>query len=91
MPEDTTVPPPPAFKFSIEGINGPGPDWRTDAAKAALARIGGASGVAQAQAQAAVEQVVVLHSIRRILLVTSVVIPLVLLAISIILLAVAPS
>ncbi len=87
MPEDTT----PAFKFSIEGINGPGPDWRVPPAKAALARIASSSDVAQAQAQAAVEQVVVLHSIRRILIWTAVVIPAAVLVLAVILLVVTPA
>ncbi|ATE55978.1 hypothetical protein CNX65_24110 [Actinosynnema pretiosum] len=53
-----------------------GPTWASDPAGHALLRINRAGGPAEATAQAAAEAVLVLHSIRRILLWTAVLLPL---------------
>jgi hypothetical protein len=63
--------------------------WTTDNAKASLKRISSASTVDRANAQAVTEAVVLLHSIRRILMWTAVIIPLLLLAAGIVLMVVA--
>ncbi|XVS61714.1 hypothetical protein ACQPYE_25860 [Actinosynnema sp. CA-299493] len=54
-----------------------GPSWSHDAAANSLKRIKAAGTPEQATAQAAVEAVMVLHSIRRILIWTAVIVPLV--------------
>ncbi|MEV6607930.1 hypothetical protein [Kutzneria sp. NPDC051319] len=69
----------------MDGKLGYGASWSTDNVKASLTRISSSSSVEQAQAQASVEAVVLLHSIRRILMWTAVIIPLLLVAAGIIL------
>jgi Na+/alanine symporter len=60
---------------------GSGPSWQTKYVTDAVQRIESATSVATASVQALAEQVVVLHSIRRILMWTLVLIPLVAIAI----------
>lgn len=80
--------PEPAFqpaKTTIDGLR-EGPSWSSAFAKKSLKRIEGATTVEAALAQALTEQVILLHSIRRILIWTLVLIPAILTAIGIILL-----
>jgi hypothetical protein len=65
---------------------GNGPSWRTTYVTRAVERIEQAPTVDAAAVQALTEQVVVLHSIRRILIWTLVLVPLILTALGIILL-----
>ncbi|MBB5953997.1 hypothetical protein FHS29_000567 [Saccharothrix tamanrassetensis] len=72
------------FKNPHSGA-GTGPAWTTDYVHASIHRIRSSPTVEQAIAQAAVEQVVVLHSIRRLLVWTLVIIPTLALALGIVL------
>lgn len=69
----------------MDGELGYGASWSTDNVKASLKRISSSSSIDQAQAQATVEAVVLLHSIRRILMWTAVIIPLLLVTAGVIL------
>ena len=59
---------------------GSGPSWSTDHVKASLTRISTAATADQANTQAVTEAVVLLHSLRRILIWTVVIVPLILVA-----------
>lgn len=89
MSEETAVPvfEPVGYKQADQAS---GPAWHTDSVRATLKRIRNAPDAASVQAQVTTEAVVLLHSIRRILIWTAVVIPVALLAVAIILLATAP-
>lgn len=63
-----------------------GPPWHTDIVQASLGRISSAPTLEAAHVQAATEQVVLLHSIRRILVWTLILLPVILTAIGIIVL-----
>lgn len=83
---DSTEPTRKIRKAHTEGV-GDGPSWRTSFVKWSLERIEKAATSEAAATQALVEQVVILHSIRRILIWTLVLLPLTLTAIIVILLA----
>lgn len=84
MTADSTEPTWKLRKSDTEGV-GDGPSWRTQHVKHALQRIEKAPTLDMAATQALTEQVVVLHSIRRILIWTLVLVPLILTALGIIL------
>lgn len=91
MSEDTQTPPPafePLISGNIDGV-GSGPPWRQDFVKASLFRIRSSPTAEAAQAQATTEAVVLLHSIRRLLMWTLVVVPIMLLALGIVLMVTA--
>lgn len=66
------------------GDVGSGPSWGTAFAKASLHRIRSSASVEEAQAQATTEVAILLHSIRRILIWTAVIIPTVCVALGIV-------
>ena len=70
---------------------GAGPAWHQPIVEASLRRIDDTTTAEDARVQAAVEQLVVLHSIRRILIWTSVIIPAAVLVLAVILLVVTPA
>ncbi|MFD9738082.1 hypothetical protein [Umezawaea sp. NPDC059074] len=95
MSETTNVPSPdqPVFDAEVSPDSGiaRGPSWSGYYVKASLARIGNAETPEAVQAQATTEAVVLLHSIRRILMWTAVIIPSLVLALGVILLVVSQS
>lgn len=88
-PEPEATPEPAWKPKRPEGADGPGngPSWRAQYAAQSLGRIMKAPTVETVIAQALVEQVVLLHSLRRILIWTLVLVPLIMTAIGIILIA----
>ena len=78
-------------EVSTESGMATGPSWSAYYVKASLTRIGKGETPEAVQAQAITEAVVLLHSIRRILIWTAVIIPSIVLALGVILLVVAQS
>lgn len=87
--DGTTTPSPgPAWAPTTAATTSPGDGvpWHTREVKRSLKRISDAPNLDAAQAQALTEQVILLHSIRRILIWTLVLVPVILTALGIILL-----
>lgn len=80
VPISTPSPDQAAFEPTVGREGDSGPSWRTYEIKASLKRISAGGTVELAHAQAVTEVVILLHSIRRILMWTAVIIPLVLAA-----------
>ncbi|NUT53670.1 MAG: hypothetical protein HOV94_41235 [Saccharothrix sp.] len=74
------------YVSDYQGAPGTGPNWNQVFVRASLHRIRHSPTVAEAQAQAATEAVVLLHSIRRILIWTLVIIPAAVLVLAVVLL-----
>ena len=72
------------------GTPGTGANWKHHFAQASLNRIGNSPSVEDAQAQATTEAVVLLHSIRRILIWTLVIVPVLLVAVGAVVIVMAP-
>lgn len=85
QPHADAVPFQPTIPTHPKGTWDVGASWLFNPARHSIHRIEQASSVEQAQAQAAVEAVVLLHGIRRILLWTAVVVPAVLLVVGVVL------
>ena len=79
----------PAFQPQVSKLRQPGfgggPDWSTDVALGTLDRIRSSASVEEAHVQATVEVAMLLHSIRRILIWTAVIIPAALVVLGIVL------
>jgi hypothetical protein len=73
----------PATSDNVDGI-GSGAPWRQHYVKESLGRVRSAPTVEAAQAQAAIEQVVLLHSIRNLLVWTLIIVPVLLLALGVV-------
>ena len=73
------------------GTPGTGPTWGHVFVQASLHRIRHTTSVEEAQAQATTEAVVLLHSIRRILIWTAVIVPTVLASLAVLLIVMAPA
>ncbi|QQQ75713.1 hypothetical protein IOD16_32305 [Saccharothrix sp. 6-C] len=78
------------FVSVYQGTPGTGANWKHHFAQASLHRIRNSASVEEAQAQATTEAVVLLHSIRRILIWTLVIVPLVLVAVGVVVIVMAP-
>lgn len=89
MPEQQPGPFQPSVS-EYQGTPGTGANWTYHAAQASLTRIRNSQSVEEAQAQAATEAVVLLHSIRRILIWTLVIVPVLLVAVGVVLIVMTP-
>lgn len=82
-----SIPSAPKFQVAVGKASGVflGPSWETEAARRSLHRINGAATAEEAVAQGVAEGVMVLHSIRRILIWTAVIVPSLVAAVAIVL------
>lgn len=82
-----TTPPAPKFEVAVGDSKATflGPSWETEFAQRSLRRINAANTTEEAIAQGVAEMVMVAHSIRRILIWTAVIVPLILATVAVIL------